>query len=285
MMDKVIFGDNQFFGVNHLSEEKARLQMKKFKDINNIFKVLDYVNDIGIKTFMVTTYEQVEQICAHVKNNSDQYSGFKINPCLPYAHKYANAVAAHGIFGTLKKYLGGNIVSSVSKGGVALVRKDFEKMMELLVDAELSMFKDVNVEAVFLQNVVTDLVVGLGMYDFFVAFAEHVRKKYNAKPGFITMNMPQLLDILEERKIENAVVCASVNKINFRMSGGIEVYKKCLRQTRQEIIAMQVLAAGAVAPEQAVKFIGELGGVNSVLFGASTPKHILDTKNLIEKYV
>jgi hypothetical protein len=26
MMDRVLFGDNQFFGVNHMSEEKARAQ-------------------------------------------------------------------------------------------------------------------------------------------------------------------------------------------------------------------------------------------------------------------
>ena len=37
-MDKVILGDNQFFGVNHLSGERARQQMKKFKDIRNCFE-------------------------------------------------------------------------------------------------------------------------------------------------------------------------------------------------------------------------------------------------------
>ncbi len=284
-MDKVIFGDNQFFGVNHLSEEKARQQMKKFKDINSILNVLDYVNDIGIKTFMVTTYERVEYICDHVRANSVQYNGFKINPCLPYAHKYANSVAANGIIGTLKKYLKGSIVQSVSKGSIALVKKDFTKMMELLVDAELSMFKGVNVEAIFLQNVVTDLILGLGMYDFFVAFAEYVKRKYNAQPGFITMNLPMLSDVLEKKQVEKPVLCSSINKINFRMSGGIDKYKQYLSQKKFKVIAMQVLGAGAIKPEEAIEFIGSLNGVDSVLFGASTNKHILDTKNLIEKYL
>ena len=31
-MDRVIFGDNQFFGVNHLSDEKSRAQAVRFKD-------------------------------------------------------------------------------------------------------------------------------------------------------------------------------------------------------------------------------------------------------------
>jgi len=284
-MDKVIFGDNQFFGVNHLSEEKAMQQMEKFKNTLNVLNVLDYVNDIGVKTFMVTTHERVEYICDHVRSISVQYKDFKINPCLPYAHKYANAVAAHGIFGTLKKYLKGNIVQSVSKGGIALVRKDFEKIMELLIDVELCMFKGINVEAIFLQNVVTDLILGLGMYDFFVAFVEHVKKKYDAEPGFITMNMPMLIDVLNEKQITNHIICTSINKINFRMSGGIDTYRKYLSNRKSKIIAMQVLAAGAVKPDEAIKFIGSLNGVDSVLFGASTKKHILDTKNLIEQYL
>ena len=75
----------------------------------------------------------------------------------------------------------GNILHSVSKGAVALAKKDFTKMMELLVDAELSMFKGVNVEAVFLQNVVTDLLLGLGMYDFFLSFSNYVVPE--RKPG------------------------------------------------------------------------------------------------------
>ena len=30
-MDRVLFGDNQFFGINHMSEEKARAQAMRFQ--------------------------------------------------------------------------------------------------------------------------------------------------------------------------------------------------------------------------------------------------------------
>ena len=39
-MDRIIFGDNQFFGVNHLSDQKAREKEKKFRDIKNIIKIV-----------------------------------------------------------------------------------------------------------------------------------------------------------------------------------------------------------------------------------------------------
>jgi hypothetical protein len=40
-MDRVLFGDNQFFGVNHMSEEKARAQQMRFQDLGAIIDVLD----------------------------------------------------------------------------------------------------------------------------------------------------------------------------------------------------------------------------------------------------
>ncbi|MDZ7634110.1 MAG: hypothetical protein U5L72_06585 [Bacteroidales bacterium] len=40
-MDKVLFGDNQFFAVNHLSDEKSREQAIRFKDDSAIIRVLD----------------------------------------------------------------------------------------------------------------------------------------------------------------------------------------------------------------------------------------------------
>ena len=281
-MDRIIFGDNQFFGVNHLSEDKAREQSRKFKNIDNIINILEYVNEIGIKTFMVTTYPELNQICKHFSLNKDKYSGFKINPCLPYAHKYANEVTELGIFGTISKYLKGNFFSSVSKGGVALLKKDFIKMMEILVDVEVAMFKDVEKDTIFLQNVITDLLLGLGMDDFFVEFSEYVNKKYNVEAGFITMNMPLLYDRLENKGLKNPVICTSFNKINFRMSGGVELYEKYAKEKEMRLIAMQVLAAGAIPPKEAFEYISNVEGVDSILFGSGTKKHIYESNEMIK---
>ena len=55
MMPNLLFGDNQFFGINHMSEEKARAQALQFQDIKEVFKTLDAAYDEGIKTFMCTT--------------------------------------------------------------------------------------------------------------------------------------------------------------------------------------------------------------------------------------
>ncbi|MBA7539027.1 hypothetical protein ES705_31305 [subsurface metagenome] len=123
------------------------------------------------------------------------------------------------------------------------------------------------------------------MYSVFYEYDQHIRKKYNAEPGYITMNLPQLLEALESVGIENPIICSSINKIGFRMSGGKELYEKTLKEKQFRPIAMQVLAAGALSPKEAIEYIGTLPGIESVLFGASSMAHIEQTKNLIEDYL
>jgi hypothetical protein len=281
-MDKVLFGDNQFFAVNHASDEKARAQSVRFKEDNAIMKVLDDAIDLGINTFMCTTHDRIANICDIMRANPKRYKNFNIYPCMPYAHKYANAVTELGILGTIKQYVPGNIFGTFAKGGMAFVSKDFIKLMELLVDAEMKMFKGIHTPVIFIQNVVVDMILGLKMYDVLKAYDEYIRKKYKAEPGYITMNMPALLDVLNSQGIENPIICSSINKIGFRMSGGIELYEKYLNEKQFRPIAMQVLAAGALRPKEAIDYLGKFPKIESVLFGASSKEHIQQTKELIE---
>ncbi|MEI7676664.1 MAG: hypothetical protein WCJ03_07785 [Bacteroidales bacterium] len=284
-MDRVLFGDNQFFAVNHLSDEKSRAQAIRFKENQAIIDVLSSARELGINTFMCTTHDRIGDICDYMRKNPTEWKNFNIFPCMPYAHKYANAVTDLGILGAVKAYMPGNILSVAAKGGMAFIQKDYVAMMELLVDAEMKMFKGINTPVIFLQNVVVDLILGLGMYDFFAAFAKHVKKKYKAEPGFITMNMCKMVDVCEELGIENPVICASINKIGFRVSGSIEAYENYLTDPAKKFrpIAMQVLAAGALKPQEAIEYVNRFPKIESVLFGASSKGHIKQTKELIEK--
>jgi hypothetical protein len=283
-MERILFGDNQFFAVNHISDEKSMAQSMKFKEDSAIIKTLDIAREAGVETFMCTTHDRIANICEHIRNNPEKYADFKIFPCMPYAHKYANAVTELGIAGTLKQYVPGNFFGSLFKGGMAVLSKDYLKIMELLIDAEMKMFKGINTPVIFLQNVITDLLLGLGMKDVLVAFHEYVQKKYNAEAGFITMNLPKLLEMLESGGIKNPIICASINKAGFRMSGGKEQYEQILRENRCRVIAMQVLAGGAVSPKEAIEYVCRLPNIESILFGASSKTNITETVSLIRQY-
>jgi hypothetical protein len=202
---------------------------------------------------------------------------------MPYAHKYANMYTELGAIETIKQFMPGSLIGAVVKGGTMLAKLDFISMMKVLVDAEMRMFEGIRTPVVFLQNIVTDLLLGMKMRDFFVAFSEYVREKYSAEAGFITMNMPLLLDTLEASGIRNPIICSSINKIGFRMSD-VKTYEKVLNEREFRPIAMQVLAAGALKPSEAIEYICRFPNIRSILFGASSYQHIKQTKELIEHF-
>ena len=283
-MERILFGDNQFFAVNHISDEKSMAQSIRFKNDAAIVKTLDYAIEAGVNTFMCTTHDRIANICQVIRDNPAKYKNFKIFPCMPYAHKYANAVTELGIAGTLKTYVPGNFVGSLFKGGVAFLSKDYMSIMELLIDAEMKMFKGIDTPVIFLQNVITDLLLGLRMTEVLVSYHKYVAKKYNAEAGFITMNLPMLLNVLEGAGIKNPIICSSINKAGFRMSGGKALYEQTLRTRQFRAIAMQVLAGGAVSPKDAIEYVCSLPNIESILFGASSKGNINETVSLINNY-
>lgn len=283
-MTKLLFGDNQFFGVNHMSEEKARAQAMKFQDLSAIIKVLDDAYDEGVKTFMCTTHDRVEQVCDHVRANPERYADYEFYPCMPYAHKYANAVTEYGPIEALKKILPNEgAVGAMLKSGVAVARQDFESLAQLLIDAEMKMFDGLKTPIIFMQNVLTDLLLGLGAKEGLRIFADHIKTRYGAEPGFITMNLPMLLDALEEVGVDNPIICANINKIGFRMSGGLEAYEKAIATRRFRPIAMSVLASGAIPPREAIEYVCRQKEIEAIVFGASSRGNIRQVRELVDE--
>ena len=284
-MERILFGDNQFFGINHFSEEKARQQAMKFQDVGAIVDVLQSALQAGVTGFMCTTHDTVGQIADEVRANPDRWRGFHFYPGMPYAHKYANAVTELGYVGTLKKVIpSGGMIDTLTRGTRALLGKDIESVMAMLVDAEMKMFDGLETPVIFLQNVVTDLILGLGAYDTFASFANYVQRRYKAEAGFFTMNLPKLLEALSSAGVQNPIVCANVNKAGFRMSGGIDAYRAATERYPARVIAMSVFASGGIPPREAIEWVTNESYVESIVFGASGRANIENTVALIREF-
>jgi hypothetical protein len=284
-MERLLFGDNQFFGVNHMSEEKARARELRFKEIDSVIAVLDAAYDEGVQTFVCTTHDRISLVCDHVRANPGRYADFKFYPGMPYAHKYANAVTENGMLGALKRFLPDEgLFDTALRGSKSVATKDIEGLTTLLVDAEMKMFAGLSTPVVFLQNIVVDLLLGLGFKEAFRIFADHIHDRYGAEPGFMTMNMPALLDVLDELGIDNPIVCCNINKVGFRMCGGIEAYQDALRNRRFRAIAMSVFASGAIPPREAIEWVCDQPNIESIVFGASSRSNIHATRELVAEY-
>ena len=287
-IDKIIYGDNQFFGINHRSQDKAEQLAERFSDINEIFRTYNIAYDCGVRAIMLNSNDKAAEITEYFRQNKAKFQDVSWYPSIPYPHKYANMVAEKGIFGTFNEVIMKNsgamgALKMIGGGAMAAMSKDGIKLLQLLVDAEMAMFKGLNIKVVFLQNVITDLLLGYQIKEIFEGYCDHIRKKYNAIPGLITVNMPFLVNKLKEWGIEEVVICSSINKKGFNMHPSFDAYMEVLKNndsTKYQMMAMSTLASGAIKPQEAFDFINDLN-IQSVVFGASSEKNIKSSLEMI----
>jgi len=97
------------------------------------------------------------------------------------------------------------------------------------------------------------------------------------------MNLPRLLDALESVGVDNPIICANINKIGFRMCGGVQKYEEIIATRRFRPVAMSILASGALQPSEGTEYVCRQRNIKSIVFGASSLANIRHTKRLIEQ--
>jgi len=281
-LDTIIFGDNQFFGINHMSEDRARALAERFRSLEAITNVLDTAWDCGIQAYMLNANQRAESICDYLRS-SPQSADLRMYPSIPYPHKYAATVNQKGLFPALTELGGeGGLRSLAKRGASSILRGDMLPLMRSLIDAEMRIYRGLDVRVLFLQNIVTDLCLGFGARDVLAGFADHLRERWKVEPGFLSMNLPTLVPFLHECGIENPVVCSSINKAGYFMNPDRASVEQALTAGGHQPIAMSVLASGAIPPREAIEYVASLP-IRSIVFGASSRAHIAETSTLIRE--
>lgn len=288
-IDKIVFGDNQFFGINHRSQEKAEELSQHFSHLENILKVYDDAIDCGVSAIMLNSNQKALEITDYFRKHKTKYGNLTWYPSIPYPHKYADMVNELGIIPAVTEVLfkgnsAGGVLGMIGKGATAVFTKDAMRMMEMLIDVEYKMFKGLDVKVLFLQNVITDLLLGYDIKDVFEHYCEYINKKHGVIPGFITLNMPYLKNKLEQWGIDGVCICSSINAAGFNMYPSKEEYERVIADNdpdKYQLMAMNVLASGSITPQQSFDYINNLN-VQSVVFGASSKNHIQSSVDSIK---
>jgi hypothetical protein len=283
-LDSAILGDNQFFGINHMSQEKAQQLAERFNDISTIFEAYRTAYNVGIRAFMLNSNDRAREICDYLRAHRSEFPGLVMYPSIPYPHKYANLVAEQGILGAVQEVLSGQSalgMLGLAGKGLSLLTGDISRVLTMLIDVEMKIFRQLDFKAVYLQNIITDLLLGLDFRDVFIEYSRYIEEKFHAAPGFLTMNVPRLAAYLESCGIQNAVLCGAVNKRGYLMSPDRASYEAYFRgPQRYPMTAMSIFASGAIPAHEAVEYVGQQG-IRSIVFGASSRQHMQASLELI----
>jgi hypothetical protein len=173
----------------------------------------------------------------------------------------------------------------ICRGGKSLIKRDYFDLLKTFIDMELSYFSGLKVKAVFLHNILTDLALGLDFQGIFEFFAEYIERKYRVMPGFGTLNLPMLMNKLNRCGITDALIMASFNKKGLYMNPTRESYEEYVAKFDFPLLAMGVLASGALKPKEAFDYVFSQKPDASIIIGASSKNHLEESINLLKDHL
>jgi len=274
---RVIFGDNQFLGVNHADQGKASLLHQKFSNSEEIIKVIGYAYEAGIRDFMFTAHSRYSEVFSEIVR-SNLFPEMYYSPCIPYAYKYWSRVSEYGVVGSVVKSIGEAGPLSVAAAGFGLLFGQSANFVYCLTKLEMLAMRGLRIRGIFLQNLAFDFIVAMELYKLVEVFFEVVSDRFKCIPGFITMNHPRSVDVLCNKiGLVLPWVCANYNVSGFRMNPSFSLCSESFAAARTNNIAMSVFASGKASASESLDFISSKmanGGINSVLFGSSNSDNI-----------
>src|SRR3989338_6925614 len=166
-LDKIILGHNQFFGTDHMSQERGAQKDQTFSQIDAVMDLIEYSYSLGVTGLMLSTHERAKSIAEKIKQHPILKDNLNIYILLPYMAKYVRAANEKGIVTMITETLAdaswGQRFEILAKGGWGVLSKDIESILEAMITIELLPFKCLRMKAVFLHNALTDLAVGYGL--------------------------------------------------------------------------------------------------------------------------
>ena len=237
---------------------------------------------------MLSTHPKARTIMEAIGSEAELSKNLNLYPLIPYAQGYVRRANEMGVVGMLKDALEPASTSMkfriLLKGGVSVLRKDFLNILSTLIDVEMLPFKESNVMAVFLHNVLTDLALSLKAQSIFEFYVDYIKDTYGVIPAFGTMNFARLVKGFDEWGIEKPLIMASFNRASFQMNPSRVECERCLREYDVNVLAMSTLAAGYLKPKQAYEYLFSLPNIESVVVGVSTKEHAEETFGVIRGY-
>ena len=276
---KIILGDNQFFGVNHFDLEKGEKTKLKFDTTKKIEAFINDSLEIGLDGFMINSNEKGYEII-----NTSKFDNTKeIHYSIPYPHKYASMVNENGMMS-----LFGHVIKNTSFvknliGGIKLVAtQNLKSITPLALNLEVP--KNLKKGSyIYMQNIITDLLLGMGRGDILIEFIKSV-SNMGYKPGIITLNPIMFDKLLENEKdeawLKDLVVCFNINKEGFNVFPSLDSVENFIKsKPKYKLMGMSIFASGAANIPDSINYIKKLN-LDYVVFGSSRVENIKSNFNL-----
>lgn len=281
LLRHLLVGDNAFIGVSHLSQSQAREKIEQFS-VEDVARVLNKAAFCGATGFTFTVHPTNFSILGGALADAS-VAKFELWPILPYAAGYVRLANEKGIIGLVNEITSHlsslGKVKALTEGGISALTMDPMHILNSYVNLELSRMRELtslNIKAVLLHEVVTDLGVAFQSRALFDSYIHNLREKYDIVPGFVTRNLVKFTEFFQQTglSLDGLVIMTPFNRIGFQMNPSKLSCETCLSELEGSIvIAMSVLAGGYVPLGEAISYVQTLANISGVAIGVSSVDH------------
>ena len=280
-LDRIVLGHNSFFGVNHLSRQHGADREAMFEDTKNIVRMMETAAAADVTAMMMSTHPRASAVANVVRGSHELRDRWSFYPLLPYITKYVKQANEKGmvniVLDQLKQAGWTQALGILARGGLGALTKDYRHILATMIGLELAPFEGLRLHTVFLHDVLTDLALALDIPEVLELHATEIQKRFGARPGYATKNLPLLVERFASYGFATPLVLVQINKIGFGMNPSREACERALTTPGLEVMAMGTLASGYLKPKEAYEYIFARPAVQSVVVGVSTPSHAAET--------
>jgi hypothetical protein len=271
--------------VNHLSSARGVATEQYFSSTENVVSLVRTAYKAGVSGLMLSTHERARAIADALRRDPELSSGLHLHILLPYMAKYVRMANERGLVSmledTLKQATWAERMAIGLRAGTGVVRKDLLAILGALIKIELLPFKGLNVQSVFLHNSLTDMLAAFRSTEVVEFFAKTIEEEHGACPAFCTLSAGLTMSYFRDIGLKSPVIMAPFNPAGFQMNPSRARCEQLLQEYSCHMVAMSVLAAGYVTPTDAARYLSSLTGIDSIIFGASSPGHITELSNVL----
>ena len=270
---KQILGDNQFFGVNHYDIDKGDKTKNLFNTNESIIRFIESSIKLGLSGFMINSNSRGYQITEALSKNVKH----EIHYSVPYPHKFASMVNEGGMLMLLNYVLNKSSFKSLFLHlPQFLITRNIKYILPLILELEIP--KNLKKGSyVYLQNIVTDLLLGMKRYDLIEAFCKSILNK-GYLPGLITLNPVLLGKIFSNFEINlqsKIIICFNINDRGFNVFPNLESVENFIfQESLYRKMGMSILSSGGIKNIQvSLNYIKKLP-LDYVVYGSSNLENI-----------
>ena len=294
MVREILLGDNPFIGVSHLAYEKARAERGEVSTLEAKVEVVKAALEGGATGFTLSTHQSNLELLEYVqKVHPEILKKLNYYVLVPYAQSYVRKANVYGTVDLTKAIIRDILLKRPVDLLSSIITMNPNRIASLFVGVEAGPYLKVlprgRVKAVLLHEVLTELIATYNIVELLRELKRYVEGRLKVGFGLETRNVGQLKKFLEENNVRVEYVMTPVNPLGYQMAPSKEEAEKAIEELGDQgvkVIAVNILASGAVALEESVKYLERFKArIYAVAYGTAKPRRARDNARLLRQYL